>query len=308
MPSFAQWLRSFVFSADPDAVLSDRVLRNEEARLRLATARVEHQERERAHEAKLAALDHDLHAHQERYAEQARPLLQEFDDVAVAAHYYEEVKHFLISQRAMVGKLAADELGHFAYLSKKLLSVSLNFEALRRRLRSGEPFRTELQALLDDAENDELRLIAAPLFSFAAKGAPQGEAVRAAAWGLARAIEETGRAPAQEPVRGWLNFLKFRTTFSPTTVQMNQILARGRAQVFMRHMNTADYPNALKAAEEVFESLDKENEATYDTFLATYRSFRRVIFPHIAANIFDMYAQSSLNDSRFASVESVLKG
>ncbi|CCW59867.1 unnamed protein product [Phytomonas sp. EM1] len=298
---------SVLFSTDPNATLSSEIVRNEEARLKLASARIEHHEREMEHESKLKALDDQIKEKREQYAKQANPLLEEFNGVAVAEHYYDEIKNFFLSQHSMAERLAKEELGNFAYISKKLISVSLNFEAFRQKLRSGRPFRKELQAVLDDAESQDLNFISTPLFAFAEDGVPRSEIVRAAAFNLAHAIEEMGKTPMQDPVRGWLDFLKFRTTFSPTTLQMNETLARGKAQVFMRHINLAEYPKALNVADEVFHNMSKEKDATYDSFLATYRSFRKAIFPHIAADIFNMYAQSSLNDSRFACVESMLK-
>lgn len=307
MASLWQRVGSILFFSDWQDALAFERARNEEARAKVAAARLEHSAKEREFEEEMAKLDEEIRRKRDAYASAAKPLLAEFDDIAISQHYYQEVMNSVTGQVPMVDMLRERELGAFGYMSKKLISVSLNFEALQTKLRAGMPFVKELSSALDDAESADLDLMSAPLKAFAPNGVPKPEVVRSAAFNLARAIEETGRAPVQEPVRGWLDLLKFRTSFSPSAAEQQQTRARKEAALFMEHMEMGEYPSALEVADGVYQNVRAEKDATYEFFNTSYESFRKAVIPVIASDVFLAYAQSSLDASRYACVERLYK-
>lgn len=307
MTSLRERLAAVLFFSDTDTALAAERARNEEARAKATEVRLRHSQEEREVAAKMLSLDHEIKAHREQYAKQAAPMLEEYDAIATAEHYYEEVANTIAAQQGLVEQISQHETQQFGYMSKKLISVGLNFEALRNQIRSGAPFQDELRAALDDAESDDLNVMSSPLQYYAAQGVPQHTVIRASAFDLARAIEETGKAPAQQPVRSWLDLLKFKNAFSPSTVDQNEVRARRKAMEFTRHIESNQLAEALAAAEEASAWVTREKDASRAYFEASFNSFRRIVVPAITADIFLAYASASLNASRYACVEQMLK-
>jgi hypothetical protein len=301
-----RFVATFFFS-DPDDALTAEKARNEEARTKAVEARLQHSQEERDFKDKVELLNNKVKQQRERYANQAAPMLKEFDDIAISQHYYQEVCNSVTAQESFVDQMMQREVQQFGYMSKKLISVGLNFEALRQKMKSGEPFAQELKAALDDAESEDLAVMSAPLQHFADRGVPKPTLVRAAAFDLARSIEETGKAPVQQPVQGWLDMLKFRTAFSPSTVDQNEVRARRTASQLTRLVEQNQYAAALTLAEEAAQWTRNEEDASLEYFYNAYQSFRQAAVPSITADIFLAYASASLNASRFACVEHLLK-
>ncbi|KEG15444.1 hypothetical protein DQ04_00071120 [Trypanosoma grayi] len=298
-----QYLRSLFLT--PDEALSRERVRNEIALENLAKARLQLRSEEDRLEKEVAELDNELQAKRSALAAVARPMLNEFDEVSLAQHYYQEVSNIAASHLRIVSQLADRELGEFGYVSKKLISVGLNYEVLKLRMASGGPFRSELSTVLKDAESDDLTLIAAPLQRV--MNIPPAAAVRATAFDLARAIEEAGKGPAREPVRGWLDFLKFRTSFSPTMLEMRQVRARRAAARFLGHVEQGEYHLAMGVAEEIYTEARREVVANEALLTIAFEAFRNNVLPNIASDVFSRYARASLDASRYACVEKMLK-
>ncbi|KAK7197097.1 hypothetical protein NESM_000654700 [Novymonas esmeraldas] len=295
------------FFSDPEKALAAEKARNAEATARVAELRLQHSQDEREFKELADRLDGRIRAQREQYAREAAPLLKEFDDIATSQHYYQEVCNSVAAQKTFVDQMAQREMQQFGYMSKKLISVGLNFEALRHKMGSGRPFAQELAAVLEDAESEDLTVMSAPLRFFADRGVPEPTLLRAAAFDLARSIEETGKAPVQQPVRGWLDLLKFRTAFSPSTVDQNEVRARRAAAQFTRYIEQSEYAKALGVAEEADAWTRNEHDASVEYFNNSYKFFRHAALPAITAEIFLKYASASLNASRFACVEHMLK-
>lgn len=298
--------RAFFFS-NPDDALAAELARNEEARTRVATTKFDYKKEQLEYQEKMDALDESVRLQREAYAKQAKPLLAEFDDIDLSQHYYQELQGSVTAQYSMMGQLSQRETHQYGYMSKQLISVGLKFEALAKQIRSGKPFAAELNAMLDDADSNDLDLMAAPLQSFAGHGIPARAVVRASAFEVARAMEETGKAPAQAATRGWIDLLKFRNAISPSTAESNQARARVNAATFLRHIEADEFPQALKVADEVLHTVQSEKDAQADAFTGVYNGFRQSAIPAVAADVFLAYTKASLDASRYACVESVLK-
>lgn len=307
MTSWKDQIAAVLFFRDPEEALTAQKMRNAEAMAKATEVRLQYHQDEREVKEKMLQLENRVKAQRERYARQAAPMLKEFDDIAISQHYYQEVGNSVSAQETFVDHMAQRETQQFGYISKKLISVSLNFEALRQQIRSGQPFARELKAALDDAESEDLNVMSEPLRAFADRGVPEPTLVRAAAFDLARSIEETGKAPLQQPVLGWLDLLKFRTAFSPSTVDQNEVRARRAAAQFTRYIEQKQYASALALAEEVDTWTRNEHDAAVEYFNNSYRSFRQATLPVITSEIFLAYAAASLNASRVACVEHMLK-
>ncbi|EPY30837.1 hypothetical protein STCU_03866 [Strigomonas culicis] len=225
----------------------------------------------------------------------------------MAQHYYSEVSNIVSSQEGMVEQMASKETAEFGYTSKKLISIALNFETLKAQIKQGNPFRSELSATLEDAESEDMNLMSRPLLLFADKGIPGPSFVKAAAFDLARAIEDTGKAPAQEPVRGWLDLLKFRTSFSPSAAQIRQLESHKRAHQFTHHIEMEQFLEALNVAQDIHNEINASNDSKAAFFEESYNNFVACVAPSIASDMFIRYTHSSLDALRYACVERMLK-
>ncbi|ESL09999.1 hypothetical protein TRSC58_02273 [Trypanosoma rangeli SC58] len=300
-----EYLRSLFFT--PDEAFSRERVRNEIARGNLSTARLQCRSEEEAHAAEVKRLDDELREKRESFAAAAKPLLEEFDDVSLAQHYYQEVSNIVASHLHVVTQLAENEFNEFGYISKKLISVGLNLEALKCRMTSGAPFQKELDTALKDTESSDLAIVATPLHQV--RCIPPAARVRATAFELARAIEEAGKgARLQEPVRGWLDLFKFRTSFSPTMLEARQVEARRAAKQFLGYIEGGEHHKALSVAEDVYVKASCEVGAANAALLEqAFGAFRDTVLPMIASDVFLRYARASLDASRFACVEKMLK-
>ncbi|CAJ1023744.1 hypothetical protein Q4I30_003407 [Leishmania utingensis] len=307
MTSLKDRIAAVLFFGNPEEALTAEKVRNAEAMTKATEVRLEHNQDEKEFKEKVLQLDKRIKAQRERYARQAAPLLKEFDDIAISQHYYQEVGNSVTAQEAFVGQMAQRETQQFGYVSKKLISVSLNLEALRQQMLSGQPFMRELKAALDDAESEDLNVISEPLRAFADRGIPKPTLVRAAAFDLARSIEETGKSPVPQPVLGWLDLFKFRSAFSPSTVGQNEVRARRTAALFTRYVEQNQYASALALAEEVDTWTRNERDSSVEYFNNSYKSFRQATLPTITAEIFFAYTTAFLNASRIACVEQMLQ-
>ncbi|RNF09402.1 hypothetical protein TraAM80_02200 [Trypanosoma rangeli] len=300
-----EYLRSLFFT--PDVAFSRERVRNEIARGNLSTARLQCKNEEEAHAAEVKRLDDELREKRESFAAAAKPLLEEFDDVSLAQHYYQEVSNIVTSHLHVVTQLAEREFSEFGYISKKLISVGLNLEALKCRMASGAPFQEELNTALKDTESSDLSIVATPLHQV--QCIPPAARVRATAFELARAIEEAGKGTRlQEPVRGWLDLLKFGTSFSPTMLEARQVEARRAAKQFLGYIEGGEHHKALSLAEDVYARANREVGAANAALLEqAFEAFRNTVLPMIASDVFLRYARASLDASRFACVEKMLK-
>lgn len=306
LPLQMHYLRSLIFT--PEEVFSRERVRNEIAREKLSRERLHRKREEADYDAEKGRLDDGVRAKREGFAAAARPLLDEFDNTSMAQHYYQEVSNTVASHLRIVSQLADRELSEFGYVSKKLISIGLNCEALKHRMAGGAPFARELSTVLKDSESDDLSLIAAPLHRVGV--VPSAAAVRATAFDLARAIEEEaggGNLP-REPVGGWLDRLKFRTLFSPTMLEMRRVRARRAAESFRSHVECGEYRKALELVEDIYADANREGGvANAELFESAYAAFRETVLPTIASDIFLRYSRASLNASRYACVEKLLK-
>ncbi|RNF26545.1 uncharacterized protein Tco025E_01148 [Trypanosoma conorhini] len=299
------YLRSLFFA--PEEAFSRERVRNELARESLSRAKLQRRSEEEAHAAEMERLDDGVRGKRESFAAAAKPLLEEFDDVSLAQHYYQEVSNIVASHLHVVTQLAERDFSEFGYVSKKLISVGLNLEALKSRMTSGAPFREELNTALKDAESSDLSIVAAPLRHV--QSVPSAASVRATAFELARAMEEAGKdGPLQEPVRGWLDLFKFGTSISPTMLEARQVEARRAAKQFLGHVERGEHHKALGLAEEVCLKASRGAGAADAALLEqAFEAFRDTVLPTIASDIFLRYARASLDASRFACVEKMLK-
>ncbi|KAF8277009.1 hypothetical protein TcBrA4_0125630 [Trypanosoma cruzi] len=299
------YLRSLFFT--PEEVFSREHVRNEIAREKLSRAKLQRKSEEEAHMAEMERLDNELRGKRELFADAAKPLLEEFDDVSLAQHYYQEISNIVTSHLHIVSQLADREFSEFGYVSKKLISVSLNLAALKCCMMGGVPFERELNTLLKDADSSDLSIVATPLCHV--QSIPPAANVRATAFDLARAIEEVGKdGPTREPVRGWLDLFKFRTSFSPTMLETRQIEARRAAKQFLSHIERGEHDKALFLAEDAYVKVGHEVSAANAVLLeSAFGAFRDTVLPVIASDVFLRYARASLDASRFACVEKMLK-
>ncbi|RHW72957.1 hypothetical protein DPX39_040008700 [Trypanosoma brucei equiperdum] len=297
----------FIYSlfTPSERLLSREMVRNEIARTKLSAARLQHEAEKEFMEKEMQKIDNEMRAKEESYAAQAKPLLDDFNDISLAQHYYQEVGTTLASQVHLVSQRVERELEEFGYTSKKLISVGLNYEALKRKMKAGLPFNEELSAVLKDAESEDVNLVAAPLKYI--NSIPSPAVVRVTAFNLGRAIVEAGKAPAAEPVRGILDFFKFRTSLSPTMLVSRQLRALKSEAEFLRFVERGEYHRALSLAEDVYAGLKREGVKDAAVLDEAFGAFRRTVLPTVAGDMLLRYCAASLCAARFACVENMLK-
>ncbi|CAD2214781.1 hypothetical protein, conserved [Angomonas deanei] len=296
----------FFFSSTEDALSAEKA-RNEEARLDIVKARVEHSDFEQATKKQIHALDSEVKKKRDGFAEKAKPLLKEFDEVGQSQHFYQQVASTIAGQEQLSDQLSKKELMEYGYMSKKLISVALNYERLREQIQAGRPFEKELAATLEDAESDNLNLIAEPLQAYKSAGIPSTTAVKASAFNLARAMEDSGKTPVQPPVNGWLDFLKFRVSFSPSAAERQLLESRKAAASFTQRVEMEDYIGALELVDSFIKKTNPFSKPSGDFFESSFRQFKASTTPVVASRMLLDYTNASLSASRLACVEDTLK-
>lgn len=290
-----------------DEGLSAESARNADGRARLAELRhntlQEKGRFENAIEKELARVK----SKQEEYHQAFKPLLSEFDDLASAAHSYEMISRLMENESFTAEHVQKKEAIHYGYVGKKLISISVNFEALKGKMNAGLPFVAELEATLEDSENEDLRKIATPLLPFAGDGVPSDAAARAEAFILSQTIEEAGKSIEQKPLKSWLDFLRFRSSLSPASLAENRLEARRHARDFMQSVKDKEYILALELVEKSKTILEKQHDPLLGEFRHNEEAFIRVVNPILAANMFVDYATANLTCNRFANVEKVVQ-
>ncbi|ORC93820.1 uncharacterized protein TM35_000016970 [Trypanosoma theileri] len=299
-----QYLRCLFLT--PEEALSRERVRNEIAREKLSGARLQRAGEEEHYEAEVKHLNDELQAKRDSFAAVARPLLTEYDDVFLAQHYYQEVSNILEGHVRVMSQLADRELEGYGYVGKRLVGAGLHLEALRVRLARGEPFRRELSAALRGASSPDLAVVAAPLMAVGDRGVPPPAALRATGFDLARAVEAAGSGPARGPPRGWLDLLKFRTSLSPTMLEMRQAQARRAAAHFLAHVEKGEYRQALDVAETIHAEAMREGVPNAELLDSAFTAFRNTVLPALAADMFLRYSRASLDSARYACVEKML--
>lgn len=306
MSSLKSRLAAALGLSTTEEALSAEIARNADGLARLAELEHTAIEEKYNNEKKIDQIEAVVKTKQDRYDAELKPSLEEFDSLCTSEHAYESVVRLIESEVFVAETLAKREADHYGYIAKKLISVSLHFEALRHKIISGQPFEKELETTLKDAEREDLNLVGAPLRAFAAQGTPSDAAARAEAFILSQTIEQTGMAAEQKPLKGWLDFFRFRASLSPANMAENHILARRNAKEFMRFVKEKDYLQALTLVEKSKQLLEKQQDPLMEEFKTNEEAFRRVVDPILAANSFLIYGDAMLACTRYANVEQII--
>eukprot|EP00796_Vickermania_ingenoplastis_P004417 gene4417-3216_t len=292
--------------ASKDEALSVEVARNAAARAHLAEQRHHALEEKLINQQKIEQEEQRVKMSQNAYQQQAAPLIAEFDSLAPAGHSYESFVRWMGSHAHMAQMIADREGDHYGFIGKKLISVSLHFKALKEKVISGEPFQKELEATLEDAERDDLRVVATSLREFASSGVPTDIAARAEAFILSQSMEGTFKTEEQQPLHKWLDFLRFRTSLSPTDLEENRLQAHRNAKAFMEYTKEKEYIRALEVVEKHRKLLGNQQDPMMREFNDHEKAFRTVVDPIIATKMFLMYGDAAITCRRFANVEQLL--
>lgn len=296
----------FGFSSLDDALSSEHA-RNADARANLAALRHVTLEEKKSSDQKIASQDEKIKKAQEAYHDKLTPFIEDFDNLVSAEHAYFNLSTFLSSAAAYSEALLQREPFHYGFGAKKLISKSLHFESLKTRIQRGLPFSKELEVALTDFESEDMKTVAAPLHHSAPHGIPSDAAARAEAFILSQTIEEMGEADGHRPLKRWLDFLKFQSSISPSTLAKNKVQARTQAKEFMRLVRENNYMKALEVVGEAEKMMDKNNEFVRREFKKNAKAFRDAAQSILVAQMFLSYGSANVICERFANVEKTVQ-
>jgi hypothetical protein len=285
------------------------VAENQSLRERIAEARALEAQRRAARKLQVDDEKRQTAELRKGFALQAKPLLERYDSISLAKHYFSETLNLVAQQEYGITQLQERETGNYGYQSKKLISVGLSLDTLRRRMTEGKPFAQELKALVDDADSADVAIVSSPLQGVAAIGLPKLSELRTSALAVATAMEESAKfRPSGAP--GWFDMLKFRSVVQPGTPQTHQMqlaMARDTAQLFLAKVDKEDWSGALKLADKEFSQSTTSASVRDAAYQSALDDFKRVAMPQTAATQFLDYATASLTCTRMAYVEQMLK-
>lgn len=295
---------------DVEEYVASELAENQLLRERIAEARALEGQRRAARKVQIDDEKRQTAELRKGFALQAKPLLERYDSISLAKHYFSETLNLVAQQEYGITNLQERETSNYGYQSKKLISVGLSLETLRRRLTEGKPFAQELKALVDDADSADVAIISAPLQSVASVGLPKLSELRSTALSVATAMEESARFRPSSVGAGWFDMLKFRSVVQPGTSQTHQMqlaMARDAAQLFLAKVDKEDWSGALKLAEKDFSQSTTAASVRDAAYQSALDNFKRVALPQTAATQFLDYATASLTCTRMAYVEQMLK-
>ena len=263
--------------------------------------------------ALLEAEKNRIAATRAHYAETSKPLLDEYDNISLAAHYYSEAVNTAAMQAHVVDYLQNKETTNYGYRSKHLISVSLMLEALRLQVSSGKPFAKELALVIEESESPDLAVLAAPMQRIAAGGLPTERELRNAGYQVALAVEDTTKWSNQAAASSssWFDMFKFRTVATPQASQLSQMqkaAALDTAHLFTAHVDESNWVGALKLSDGNFQKMtSSSNVLTSKEVQQAVEAFRGLAEPVVATDAFFRYAEASLVTARLAFVEDLLQ-
>lgn len=287
--------------------VSEELIRNAQGRAQLAELERVVQVEQRENKEKIDAATKLVKSKQEGYAAEVRPFLNEFDSLFPAEHFYERSAQTVENGVHFVDNLLQQEGRRYGYVGKKLASVSLHVEHLKQEIWSGKPFHEALEGLLEDAEDEDLRIMARPLRTFDTKGTPSDLHVREAAFTLSQIIAKAGAATSTEKsYNRWLDVFRFHTTLSPSKEEENRLEARKHANEFMRYVRSNQYAKGLEVVQRVRKLIEERCDPVLKDFTEMDAIFRQQVEPIVASKMFLMYTSSWLDCARYACVEKVI--
>lgn len=305
------WSNRAVYEAthfnDVEEYVQAELAENEKLRERIAEARGLEAQHRAARKVQIDEEKRQTSELRKGFALQAKPLLERYDSISMSKHYYGETLNLVAQQEYGITQLQERETSNYGYQSKKLISVGLSLETLRRRMNEGKPFAQELKALVEDADSGDVAIVSAPLQGVAGVGLPKLSELRAAALSVATAMEESAKFRPSAGAPGWFDKLKFKTVVQPGTSQAHQMqltVARDTAALFLSKVDEEDWSGALRVADSQNVTSTTSRDAA---FQASLDEFKRVAMPKTAATQFLDYATASLTTTRVAFVEQMLK-
>lgn len=295
--------------SDVEHFVATELEENQRLRERIAEARELAAQQQSDLNARLDAEKRKTADMRRNFAIQAKPLLERYDSISLAKHYYGENVNLVAQQEHQVSYLHERETSNYGYQSKKLISLGLSIDTLRQKMFEGSPFARELQALLDDADSADVGILSAPLQGVAATGLPKRTELRSAAFSVASAMEEAAKFRPSGGAPSLFDMFKFRSVVQPgasQTHQMQAAMARDAAKLFLSKVDKEDWAGALQLADNDFSksTTTASRDVPYQEALV---EFKRVAMPHTAATQFLTYAGASLTSARMAFVEQMLK-
>lgn len=286
--------------------LSLDVSRNADKSVELAALKHKVAKENYYNDSKVEAANQKLTKRQEEYQQTFKPLLSDIDSLLSAEISYETISNSLESDAHLAELLLSNEANHYGYVGKKLISISLHYELLRRKILNGMPFDKELERMLKDAERPDLVLAAGPMQPFAERGVPSHTAARVEGFLLSQKIEEATKSVPLPQRKQWIDLFRFRTTLSPSDLASKRSEARKKASDFMNYIKEKDYLSALSLADEARVTLEKNDDPMLEDYRIAETAFREMVDPILATNMFLLYSNAVLTCSRFANVEKVI--
>lgn len=305
MSSFTSRLAAAFGLLSIDDVLSPERLQVAQLELTLSEKKQHAFEARVKNEQAIAASEESVKSLQKEFHDTLQPLHERTDALIPGEISYDHSVHLLESEARTMEAVLQRDHEQYGFIGKKLVSLGLNFESLKRKLLSGEPFEKELKATLEDTHSDVWKSVAAPLQRFASEGIPSHALARAEAFLIFQLLEEAGRKPQRKHTR-WLDFFRLSVPESDTSGDERRAKAHQLAEDIMQSVKEKEYAAALESVHESKFFLQKWNESLLDRFAVNEASFRKTVVPLMASRSFLMYGSAALTCGRFANVEMII--
>lgn len=305
-----KWATAAFALADIEDLVAYEKRRNGELRQQVEATQAELREREATIHARLAQHQDMVKGVQAAYAEQAKEPLALFDDLSMASHFYTQLQSIAKNQEYTCQQLLQQELSHYGYQSKRLISAGLTFDALTVKVAAGKPFRKELSALLETVASDDIAVVARPMLTVANTGVADWARIRTSAFHFARSVEDAASFQQADALKSWLDLAKFRNVISPTA-KAKQISDQERAardvRRFLRAVDRGLLQQALDHSAEAVAAFAIRDTPNAQALRRAHEAFAALAQPAVATEQFVQFVGDSLTESRYSFVEQVLR-
>ena len=320
----------FASKMDVESAVAHDLKKLDEAKAKLHEVEYKFAERSRKDAKEVAQFEEDTKSLRADYKKRCFPQIERINEIGVSEQFYKKILDSAAEALQYVSTVLDRETSqYYGYQAKNMLSLQLSFNALRQRLRSGDPYFREMKIFLETTgdQDAELKCWSDTLAHFSSRGLPQQDDLSIAALKLANVIHEvkTFETRKVQGEKTFLQRLQFNSMTDPLRarqpcedefgIELMKLVREGKWGAAVDVAERA--AKKLRLLDYVVNPLDTEPSLARDEAIergeikrfdrtppaAAYNEFRSVVAGYIVAKQFEDYSNAvlSLEQLRMAS-------
>lgn len=291
-------------NVEPD--VQDDITRNDKLAKKIAAQRAELEELKTRNAARLVQMQDGITTMRRENEKDAEGWIDAIDDISMAKHHYQTIMDSVGEQHQNVANLVSSETDGYGYTGKRLLSLSVTYEALKAAMASGKPFMAEMDAFKNEVgESPDFATIAKEAEGAATRGVATDAWISMAARNVAAGMADVATTQTTDITNSWFSSLKFTVRKSQDETQALET-RRETEDRFLAHVARREYGRALEALDDAVERANVADISAGSNMRTAADSFRDKAADRIAVEHLQRYCDAAFLCTKFHFVEGVL--